>query len=87
MEKTDKRKEQLRQAQIRYRRKHSTKQTVADPQQEEVKAEVEKPTPISYTVEYRKNYYKAYYEKHKEKLLARSKERYVKKEKECGKPE
>lgn len=85
-DKTEKRKEQLRQAQIRYRQKHLTKKKNEETQEAQIEGEPEKAKeiPKSYTAEYRQNYYKSYYEKHKEKLLTRSKERYVKKaEREC----
>jgi len=80
-DKTEKRKEQLRQAQIRYRQKHLTKKNNEEAQQAVIQNEPEKvkDIPKSYTAEYRQTYYKNYYETHKDKLLTRSKERYVKK--------
>jgi hypothetical protein len=80
-DKTEKRKEQLRQAQIRYRQKHLTKKNNEEAQEAQIQSEPEKvkEIPKSYTAEYRQTYYKNYYETHKEKLLTRSKERYVKK--------
>jgi hypothetical protein len=80
-DKTEKRKEQLRQAQIRYRQKHLAKNDKKEAEKAVVENEPEKvkEIPKSYTAEYRQNYYKTYYETHKEKLLTRSKERYVKK--------
>lgn len=81
-----KRKEQLRQAQKRYKEKHGLIKTNEEKEklrQEKLRqvqeAQKETNLPKSYTLEYRQNYYKTYYEKNKEALRERSKQRYVKK--------
>ena len=85
-DKAQKRKNQLREAQKRYKEKHGLLKT--DEQKEQLRQEKlrkvqesqkEAELPKSYTLEYRQNYYKAYYEKNKETLRDRSKKRYIKK--------
>lgn len=84
-DKAQKRKNQLREAQKRYKEKHGLKTTEQTEQlrQEKIRkvqeSQKEADLPKSYTLEYRQNYYKAYYEKNKEALRDRSKKRYIKK--------
>jgi hypothetical protein len=85
-EKAQKRKEQLRNAQKRYKEKHGLIKTAEEKEklrqdnlQKLQEAQKETDLPKSYTLEYRQNYYRTYYEKNKEKLRERSKNRYVKK--------
>ena len=93
-EKAIRRREQVRQAQLKYREKHGLiKPKLTEEEREqrrkekaherylknrEAKKGVEE-LPMSYTVDYRRNYHKKYYEENKEVLLTRSKERYTQK--------
>jgi len=97
-EKEDRRKEQLRKAQHRFRESHGLikpklteeeklskrKQRAKERYQQKRQQQEKKPdlVPASYTVDYQRNYHKSYYEKNKEKLLTRAKTRYFDKVKE-----
>lgn len=92
-EKAIRRREQVRQAQLKYRETHGlVKPKLTEEEREqrrkekaherylknrEAKKGMEE-LPVSYTVEYRRNYHKKYYAENKEVLLSRSKERYTK---------
>jgi hypothetical protein len=94
-EKEERRREQLRVAQLRFRESHGLiKPKISEEEKQQrrkVKAkeryaikkqqQEKKPdqVPTSYTVDYQRNYHRSYYEKNKDKLLSRSKNRYFQK--------
>jgi hypothetical protein len=91
-EKEERRKMQLREAQLRFRETHGmVKPKLSEEERRQLRKQkaherylkrkettTQRPAelPQSYTVEYQRNYHKTYYENHKEKLLGRAKSRY-----------
>lgn len=94
-QKNERRKSQLRIAQLKYRESHGLiKPKLTDEEKQQKRKEKAKQrylakkmqqdkkpdqVPQSYTVDYQRSYHKKYYETHKEKLLTRAKTRYFKK--------
>lgn len=66
--KEEKRKKQLREAAKRYYQTHKA-----------VKANNAEYVPKSYNINYQREYHRSYYQANRDKLLTRSKEKYVKK--------
>lgn len=88
-EKEERRKEQIRQAQLRYRESHGlVKPKLSEEEKVQLRKEkaherylkrrggTTRGIPISYTVDYQRNYHKGYYEQNRDKLLGRAKTRY-----------